>query len=48
MDEESTIRIREELSKAFQAMAQVQTDEILKVLEEFEDDQLQLTLELET
>ena len=48
MDEESIITIREELSKDFQAMAKVQTDEIRKILEECEDDQLQLILDLET
>ena len=40
MDEESLITMREELSEDFQDMAQVQTDEIRKILEEFEDDQI--------
>ena len=40
MDEESIITIQEELSEDFQVMAQVQMDEIRKILEEFEDDQI--------
>ena len=47
MDEESKITIREELSEDFNAMAQLQTKEIRTLLEEFEDYQLQLSLELE-
>ena len=47
MDEESIITIHEELADDFQAMAQVQTDEIQTILEVSEDDQLQLTLDLE-
>ena len=38
MEEESIITIQEELSEDFQVVAQVQTDEIRKILEEFEDD----------
>ena len=47
IDEERIITIREELVDDFYAIAQVQTDEIQKLLEGFEDDRLQLTLELE-
>ena len=47
IDEKNLITIRKELSEDFYAMAQVQTAKTRKVLEEFEDDQLQLTLELE-
>ena len=47
MDEESKITIREELLEDFNAIAQVQTKEIRTLLEEFEDYQLQLSLELE-
>ena len=46
IDEKNLITIRKELSEDFYAMAQMQTDEVWKLLE-FEDDQLQLTLELE-
>ena len=41
------ITIREELSDDFYDMAQVQTDGIRRILEEFENNKLQLTLELE-
>ena len=47
MDEQSIITIQEELSEDFYAQAQAQNDEVQKLLEEFKDDQLQLTLELE-
>ena len=47
MDQESIITIQEELSKDFYAMTQVQIDGVQRLLEEFEDDQQQVTLELE-
>ena len=49
MYQESIITIQEALSDDFyaMAMAQVQTDGIQRILEEFEEDQRQLTLELE-
>mgnify|MGYP000704014282 CR=1 FL=1 len=47
MDQESIITIQEDLSEDFYALAQVQIDVVRKLLEEFEDDQLQATLELD-
>ena len=47
MNQESIITIQEELLENMYAMAQVQIYGIRKLLEEFEDDQLQVTLELE-
>ena len=47
MDEESMITIREEFSVDFYVLAEVQIDAVRKLLEQFEDDQLQATLELE-
>ena len=44
MDQESIITIREELTEDFEAMAQEQTKGIRRLLTEFEDDQLDMTL----
>ena len=47
MDQESIITIREELTEDFEAMAQEQTEGIRQLLTKFEDDQLEMTLQLE-
>ena len=47
MNQESIITIREELTEDFEAMAQEQITGIRRLLEEFEDDQLDMTLQLE-
>ena len=47
MDEESIITIQEELLKDSYALTEVQIDAVRKFLEEFEDNQLHATLELE-
>mgnify|MGYP006889220177 CR=1 FL=1 len=47
MGQECIITIREELAEDFEAMAQEQTQWIHRLLAEFEDDQLEMTLQLE-
>ena len=47
MDQESNIIIREELMEDFKAMAKEKTARIRRLLEEFKDDQLDMTLQLE-
>ena len=47
MDQESIITIRGESTEDFEAMAQEQITGIRRLLEEFEDDQLDMTLQLE-
>ena len=47
MDEESIITVRAKLTENFEAMAQEQTAGNRRELEEFEDDQLDMTLQLE-
>ena len=47
MEEERIITIQEELSKDFYALADVQIDVILRLLEGFEDNQLQVIVQLE-
>ena len=47
MNQESIITIWEELTEDFEAMAQEQIGGIRSLLEEFEDNQLEMTLQLE-
>ena len=47
MDEQSINTMREDLTKNFYTLAQSHSDEIRKLLEKFDDDQLQFTMELE-
>ena len=47
LDEESITTIHEELTNDYYSLAQFHSMEIQKLLDEFEDDQLQLALELE-
>ena len=47
MDKEHITMIREDLANNFYALAQTHSEENRKLLEEFNDDQLQFTMELE-
>ena len=48
MDKKNISIIHEELIEDFYSLAQIHYTEIKKLLEEFEDDQMQFTIELET
>ena len=47
MDKQNITTIREDLANDFYPLAMTHSDEIRKMLEEFEDDQLLLAMELE-
>ena len=48
MDKKNITTIKEDLVNDFYALAQVHSEEIWKLVQEFDDDKLQFTLELET
>ena len=48
MDKKNITTIKEDLVNDFYALAQVHSEEIWKLVQEFDDDKLQFTMELET